>query len=143
MSEAFHTYPDVTLEGARTAVDAALAKAGEIGVAVVVAVVDRAGRLVAFNRMDGALVLSIDVARKKAISVTLANGAPTAGLWETFGRDPELLHGLAPKLPDLMPVGGAVPITVDGDLAGAVGVSGATAAQDEEIAAAGAASIPR
>ncbi len=133
--------PELTLEGARAALDAALARAGELGVAVVVAVTDRAGRLVALARMDGAFVLSIEVAQKKAKTVSIASGAATAELWEAFGSDPELLHGLSPKLADLMPVGGGVPIMVEGDLAGAVGVSGATAAQDADIAAAGAAAV--
>ncbi len=133
--------PDVTLEGAQRAVEAALGRAGEVGVQVVVAVTDRAGRLVTFARMDDALVLSIDVAQKKAATVVFGNGNTTSELWDIFGSDPELLHGLAPKLPDLMPVGGAVPILVDGVLAGAVGVSGATAAQDEDIATAGAAAV--
>ena len=133
--------PELTLEGARAAVDAALARAGELGVEVVVAATDRAGRLVAFARMDDAFVLSIDVAQKKAKTVCMASGAPTAELWKVFGGDPELLHGLSPKLDDLMPVGGGVPIMVDGELAGAVGVSGATAAQDADIAAAGAAAV--
>ncbi|HHC07901.1 MAG TPA: heme-binding protein [Actinobacteria bacterium] len=133
--------PELTLAGAQTAVEAALARAKELGVEVVVAATDRAGRLLAFARMDGAFVLSIEVAVKKAKTVCLAAGAATAGLWEVFGNDPELLHGLAPKLDDVVPVGGGVPITVDGELAGAVGVSGATAAQDADIAAAGAAAV--
>jgi uncharacterized protein GlcG (DUF336 family) len=133
--------PDVTLAGARAAVDAALARADEIGVDVVIAVADRSGRLVAFARMDDSLVLSAEVAQKKATSVILGSGMSTSELWGIFGPDPELLHGLAPKLDDLMPVGGAVPILVGGELAGAVGVSGATAAQDEDVATAGAAAI--
>jgi uncharacterized protein GlcG (DUF336 family) len=141
MSQAFHAPADLTLGGARSVVDAALARASELGVDVVIAATDRAGRLLAFARMDGALVLSVDVAQKKARSVCLANGAPTAALWETFGTDPELLHGLAPKVDDLTPVGGGLPVLVDGVLAGAVGVSGATAAEDADIAAAGIAAI--
>jgi len=52
-----------------------------------------------------------------------------------------LLHGLAPKLADFTPVGGGLPVLVDGGLAGAVGVSGASAAEDANIAAAGIAAI--
>lgn len=141
MSDDVHTHADLTLHGARSIVDAALARAAALAVDVVIAVTDRAGRLLAFARMDGALVLSIEVAQKKARSVCLANGATTAALWETFGADPELLHGLAPKLADLTPVGGGLPVLVDGGLAGAVGVSGATAVEDAEIAAAGIAAV--
>ena len=141
MADTTRQQPEVTLAGAQAAIDAALTRAAEIGVAVVIAVADRSGRLVAFARMDDSLVLSAEVAQKKATSVILGSGMPTSELWEIFGPDPELLHGLAPKLDDLMPVGGAVPILVGGELAGAVGVSGATAAQDEDIATAGAAAL--
>lgn len=137
----YATHPEVTLAGAQAAVDAAVARAEELGVRVVVVVTDRSGLPVAMARMDGAYRLSVPVARKKAWSVCAVGGVATADLWQAFGKDGEIVHGLLPAVDDLLPVGGGAPIRIDGKLAGAVGVSGATSVQDAEIAAAGAAAV--
>ena len=138
------TRPVVTLELAQRAIEAALAAASSLGVAVVVAVVDPAGNDVAFAAMDGSPLLSRDVARDKGWTA-IAFGQSTTWWAELIADEP----GLAALGGNnrLMPVPGGVPLLVehDGDtgqaIAGAVGVSGATAEQDEQIAAAAVSAI--
>ena len=77
---------------------------------------------------------------KKARTAAAAP-ARSADIAAQFSADPVLLHALAPKVDELMAVGGATPILVDGVAAGAVGVSGAAEAQDQEIAGEAAAAI--
>lgn len=132
--------PNITAAGARAAIDAALAEAEQLGVRVVIAVVDRGGNPLALLRMDGAFLFSVEVAEKKAWTA-VASGIGTHLLREAFNGSPTLLHGLGPKIDRLMAVGGGIPVTIDGQLAGAVGVSGATEEQDQQIAEAGAAAI--
>lgn len=132
--------PNVTAAGARAAIDTALAEAEQLGVRVVISVVDRGGSSVALLRMDNAFLFSVEVAEKKAWTAA-ASGLPTNLLRDAFNTDPTLLHGLAPKIDRLMAVGGGVPVMVDGELAGAVGVSGATEEQDQQIATAAASAI--
>ncbi len=133
--------PHLTLAGAQAALSAALGHAGVLEVAVVIIVTDLAGNLLTSARMDGAPLLSVDVARKKAWTVCAFGGRPTDQWWRMVENDPALLHGLAPKVDDLLPVGGGAPVIIGGMLAGAVGVSGATSAQDQEIADAAAGAV--
>jgi len=125
--------PELSAAGALAIVDAAVGEAGRLGVAVVVAISDRAGNPLALLRMDGAPLFSVDVARKKAWTAA-ASGLRTEALRDVFLGDPTLLHGLTPKVEMLMAVGGGTPIVSDGVVAGAVGISGATEEQDQEIA---------
>jgi uncharacterized protein GlcG (DUF336 family) len=115
-----------------------------MGVTIVVAVVDPGGHDVAFAAMDGSPLLSRDVARDKAWTA-IAFGQPTTWWAEMIASQP----GLAALGGNnrLMPVPGGVPLLVthEGDrgegIAGAVGVSGATEEQDEQIATAAVAAI--
>ena len=126
----------LSLEGARLALEAAVAYASSIRVAVCVSVADRAGNLLAFARMDGAPLLSAGLAQDKAYTVCAFNGLPTHGWFDVLKDEPALLHGIV-KTDRLIIFGGGVPVRIDGDLVGAVGVSGGSAEQDHEIAAAG------
>jgi len=128
----------ITLEGARRVLDAAVSEAERMGIAVVVAVCDPSGETVAFGRMDGAPLLSVGVARDKAWTVA-AFGQPTDWWAELFAAAPALA-ALANGRP-LMPVPGGVPVVVEGEMIGAVGVSGGTAEQDREIALVAAAAV--
>ncbi len=123
----------LTLAGAQRAATAAIEAADAAGVAVVVCVCDPAGDPILTARMDGAFKFSVPVAVKKAWTAAAA-GVPTSSLAAQFLGDPTLLHGLAPKVDELIAVGGGAPVLADGRVAGAVGVSGATEAQDQEIA---------
>lgn len=124
--------------GASRAITGARAAALDEGLAVCLAVTDRTGSLLAFERMDGAPVLSIQVAQDKAYSVAAFNGLPTDEWWSILESNPPLLHGFV-KTDRLTVFGGGVPVLLDGELVGAVGASGGSAEQDARIAAAGAA----
>lgn len=129
----FEERPAITLNGAKKAIEEALRVARSLEVRVVVVVVDGAGNPVAMVRMDGAPLFSVPVATKKAWTAAAA-GARSADVAEQFNDDPVLLHALAPKVANLMAVGGATPFVSLGRVAGAIGVSGATEVQDQEIA---------
>lgn len=129
----------LTSEVAREIVDKAEEKAKEIGVRVCIAVVDDGGNLVEFRRMTGAPILSIGIAQNKAYTA-VAFGLPTGKWYELIKDEPPLLHGIV-HTPKLVIFAGGVPIKVNGQVIGGVGVSGATAQQDEEIAMAGISAI--
>lgn len=128
----------LTLVGAQQIIDECLASSRGRGVPVCVAVVDVAGRLLAFARMDGAPLLSATLAQDKAYTVTAFGGLPTHAWFGLIKDDPALLHGIV-KTERLVVFGGGVPVRVGGALVGAVGVSGGTAEQDRAIAEAGSA----
>ncbi len=132
--------PELNEAGAQQAVAVAVAAAGQLGVGIVVYVVDRGGNPLALLRMDGAPRFSVEVAHKKAWTAA-SSGSRTDALRDVINADPTLLHGLAPGVGMFMAVGGGTPILVGGALAGAVGVSGATEEQDQQIADAAAASV--
>ncbi|TVT21696.1 GlcG/HbpS family heme-binding protein [Amycolatopsis acidiphila] len=128
------------MAGARRVLDAAVAHAKKIDVAVCVAVADRAGHLLAYLRTDGAPLLSEQIARDKAYTVAAFNGQPTHAWWPAIAEDPPLRHGLV-HTARLVIFGGGVPVRANGELVGAVGVSGGSADQDRQIAEAGAAAV--
>jgi len=126
--------------GARAVLDAALAKATELGVAVNIAVCDAGGNPLTFARMDGAALLSGPIATDKAYSVVAFLGLPTSA-WEGILKDnPTLRDGLLQR-ERLVIFGGGLPVVVAGAIVGAVGVSGGSVSEDEEIAAAGVAAL--
>ena len=136
--------PTVSAAGAALAIEAALAKADELGARVTVAVVDDAGVLRALVRQDGAGGATVQVATDKAYG-TAAVGLPTAHWEEAVAGEPALGFGLT-AIDRLVPLAGGVPIIAKGTIAGAVGVSGGSGEQDEAIAQAGAAAcapVPR
>lgn len=130
---AFVTEPRLTLAGAQQIAAAALEAATNLGVRVVVCVCDPAGDPILTMRMDGAFKFSVPIAAKKAWTAAAA-GVPTSNLAAQFLDDPALLHGVAPKVDELIAVGGGAPVLVDQRVAGAVGISGATEAQDQDVA---------
>jgi uncharacterized protein GlcG (DUF336 family) len=130
----------ITREGADRLLAAAVAKATEIGTASSVAVVDAGGQLKAFVRMDGAALMSGQVARDKAYTA-VGFGVPTDAWPEFLRSDEGLGAGAVGAIERLVVFGGGVPLQVGADLVGGVGVSGGTPAQDSEIAAAAAAAL--
>jgi uncharacterized protein GlcG (DUF336 family) len=129
----------MSLTSAQTSrvIAAAEARAAELGVAVVVAVVDTGVHLKAFTRMDGAVLGSIDVALKKARTSVLFQ-ADSEAVWE-YCKPGAPAHGLELTNDGLAPFGGGVLLRgTDGGVLGAVGVSGGAVAQDVEIATAAA-----
>lgn len=126
-------------EAARVAL-ACATEATTLGVAACIAVTDPAGHLLHFVRMDGAPLLSASIAQDKAYSVAAFNGLPTDAWWPLIEKDAALVHGIV-KTDRLIVFGGGRPCLVDGELVGAVGVSGGSAEQDIAVATAGAAAL--
>ena len=117
---------------AEAAVAGAAAKARELGLRMCVAVTDESGDLKAFHRMDGAPKLSIEIAENKAYT-SAAYSLPTH-VWHDFIKDdPPLLHGIV-HTPRLVVFGGGYPIKENGEVIGAIGLSGGHYHQDMECA---------
>jgi uncharacterized protein GlcG (DUF336 family) len=123
----------LTLNTAQAMIERARAHATDIGVPMNIAVTDGGGHLLAFARMDGAILGSIDIALAKAKTSILFNG-PSENLWDFCkpgGPAPatEYTNG------GLIPYAGGVAMNDDdGSLIGAIGVSGGQPAQDGEVA---------
>jgi len=130
----------LTLDGARKVLDAALAKAGEMGIAFCIVVTDPSGEPIVSARMDGAPRLSAGIAANKAFTVTGFGGMPSGNWWPMIAEEPALVHGIT-HTPRLIIFGGGVPIRSEGELVGAIGVSGGSADDDTVVAEAGAAAL--
>src|SRR6476661_1428796 len=109
-------------------VEGALVKAKAMGVPESVAILDDGGNLKAFGRMDGAPILSIEIAQNKAYTALF--GVSTHDFFNFIQGDPSLLAGI-PNLARVAAWGGGFPIRVDGEIVGAIGVSGAPAVQND------------
>jgi uncharacterized protein GlcG (DUF336 family) len=119
----------ISSELAQRMADEAVAKATELGVTENVAVLDDGGNLKAFRRMDGAPILCIDIAQNKAYTALF--GVPTHDFFDSIQGDPSLLAGI-PTLARVAAYGGGFPIQVDGEIVGAIGLSGAPTVQNDE-----------
>lgn len=126
------TKNSITQEAADVLLAAAKTAADEIGVPMVIAVVDESGVLKAFRRMDGAALLSVEIAKDKAYTA-VAFGIPTHGWFDFIKNDPPLLHGIV-HTPRLVVFGGGYPVSVDGQVIGGIGVSGGHYEQDMKVA---------
>ena len=129
----------ISSAAAQRVLQAAEAKAAEMGVPMVIAVVDDSGTLKAFSRMDGAALLSVEIAQDKAYTA-VAFGIPTDAWFDFIKNDPPLLHGIT-KVPRLMVFGGGYPLKVDDAMVGGIGVSGGHYEQDMQVAQAGLAAL--
>jgi uncharacterized protein GlcG (DUF336 family) len=118
----------ISSELAQKMVNAAVAKAREIGVTENVAILDDGGNLKAFSRMDGAPIPTIEMAQNKAYTALL--GVSTQDFFNFIKGDPSLLAGI-PTLSRVAAWGGGFPIKVDGEVVGAIGVSGAPTVQND------------
>ena len=124
----------ITLDKAKKALEAAEKKAGEIGVAVSIVIVDDHGTHIAMSRMDGAITISPRFAHAKAFT-SASIGMPTSAVGPYAGEG-KPYFGINTVLGgELTPVAGGIPVMIDGKLVGAVGVGGSQdVTQDEEIA---------
>jgi len=130
----------ITWVAASAAAQAAVSHAEANGWKINVAVVDRSGNLMAFLRMPGAYIHSIDIAIDKAYT-SASFGFPTKAWMGAIGHDDGMKLGFAAQ-PRLIVFGGGLPIAVDeGEWLGGVGVSGASEEQDEACARAALAAI--
>jgi uncharacterized protein GlcG (DUF336 family) len=133
--------PSVSTELARAMIEAAEKKAAEMGHPFVIAIVDESGVLKAFSRMDGAALLSVQVAQDKAYTA-IGFGMSTDAWHEFVKDDPPLAMGAATGIDRLIVFGGGYPITIGGAVVGGIGVSGGHYSQDMEVAQAGLSAVP-
>jgi uncharacterized protein GlcG (DUF336 family) len=124
--------PPVSVEVARKAATAALAEGKRNGWFVAAAVVDTGGILVHFERLEGTQNGSSEVAIEKARTAALFRRPSKAFEDVVAGGKTNYL-----RLPGAVPIEGGVPLVVDGRIVGALGISGATSAQDGQCAKAG------
>ena len=125
--------PTLSVADARRMVDAALAEANTMAVAVTVATVDESGVMKEFRRMDGAPLVSVQTAINKAYAAA-AIGMPPDDFFAAIEADPAAVASFANR-PGLALIAGGLPVLVDGQVAGAIGVAGAmTGAEDRRIA---------
>jgi uncharacterized protein GlcG (DUF336 family) len=130
----------ITLEQARKAVDAAVAKSQELGVKMNIAVVDAGTNLVAFNKMDDAWLGSIDISQKKARTARYFN--MDTGIIGTLSQPGGSLYNIEHSNGGLITFPGGVVIKdASGAIIGAIGVSGSTVEDDHAVASAGAAAV--
>jgi len=126
----------ITLNQANRVLRATLAKASELNIKVTAAVVDDGGRLVALQRMDGAIWASVYGSQGKAVA-SAAFGRPSGVMQERASQPTPA--GIAAAEGGHMIMGqGAVPLFRNGVLVGACGVGGGTSQEDEDCAKAGA-----
>ena len=119
----------VSAEAVSVALEAAVAKAAELGVKINVAVADSGGNLSGFLRMPGAFVQSIDIAIDKAY--TSAGFGFATAQWAGILQGDEALRLGMPTRPRNVVFGGGLPMREGGALIGGIGVSGGSAEQDE------------
>ncbi len=129
----------LTLELANRVAQGAMAKAEELGIKINVAICDSGGRLVAFQRMNGATWAGAFGSQGKAMASS-AFGRPSGDLTERANH-PTLRGIVAAEGGHMMLGQGAVPIIRDGVVEGACGVGGGTAQEDEDCARAGVAAL--
>jgi glc operon protein GlcG len=122
----------ITLESAKKAVAGAADEARRNGFAMAIAIVDSSGNLVYFEKMDDTQIASIEVALGKARSANNFK-RPTKALEDAVNGGRNSILGM----PGAVPIEGGIPLTENGKILGAIGVSGGTSQQDGAVASAG------
>jgi uncharacterized protein GlcG (DUF336 family) len=130
----------MTLSAAQAVVDAARAKAEEIGVPMNIAVVDEGNNLTVFARMDGAWLGSIDIAQNKAYTARSFDMS-TKDLAPLCQPNEPLFGISASNQGRLIIFAGGIPLQSGDRIVGAIGVSGGSVEQDHEVAEAGVAAF--
>ena len=123
---------ELTLNDCDRLVEAGMRKAQEIGVPMVLAVVDQNGDVIEARRMDDALIVSVTLAPHKAYTAATVR-LPTHELAQA-AQPGQSLYGIDVNLPKITLVGGGLPLRKDGKVVGAVGVSGGSVEQDVAVA---------
>ena len=127
------TIKRLSLDDARKLIRGAAAKAKKIGVPMCIAIADEAGNLIAFERMDGAKILSVDLSADKAFTAAVSK-RPTHE-YNELCQPGNLVFGIHTSSGGrFSTVGGGYPVTVRGAVVGAVGLSGGAPEQDMECA---------
>jgi glc operon protein GlcG len=140
MAGAFAQMPNpygapITLEQAKKVAGPALAEAAKNNWNMAVAIVDPSGNLVYYEKMDATQIGSANLAIDKARSAALFK-RPTKTFQDALAAGGDGLRVL--RVPGAIPIDGGIPLLIDGKIAGAIGVSGGTSAQDGQCAKAGA-----
>ena len=130
----------ITLEEAQGIISAAEEKARQMGQPMNIAVMDAGRNLVAFHRMDGAWVASTDIAIDKAFT-SAGRGLTTRKIGEMAQPGQPLFGINTTNGGRIVIFAGGVPLMRDGEVIGAIGVSGGTVDEDEEVAEAGVAAL--
>lgn len=128
----------LSLEAARTMAAAGEAEARRNGWTVAIAIVDAAGELILFHKLDGTQPASVDIALQKA-STAARFKRPTKALEDAVVAGRTVLLAVQ----GVTPLEGGIPVVADGQVIGAVGVSGVTSQQDAQVAAAAVAALRR
>lgn len=130
------TIKRLDIEDANRLIAGARAKAIEIGVPMCVAITDESGNLIAFERMNGGKITSINLAIDKSFTaVGIQKGTDALGEVNQPGMP---AHGISSTLGGRMvTIAGGLPVTYEGQVVGGVGVSSGSPAQDYEVALAG------
>jgi uncharacterized protein GlcG (DUF336 family) len=123
----------LTLAAAKRIAEAAEREASQNSWKMVITVTDEGGHLLYLQRMDGALIASVDVATQKARCAAHFQ-RPTKVFEEGVAAGRTALL----RLPGALPIEGGIPLIADGEVLGAIGVSGGAPAQDGQVAQAGA-----
>lgn len=121
----------ISLDDALTVTRAVIAAGSDQGKALAVVVVDAGGGIVASARMDGAGPSLIELARRKAATAVQFR-APLSAVVESVRQDTVILQALNSS-PDLVLLPGAAPLSVEGEIVGALGVSGGHYSEDQAI----------
>ncbi|MDR6818233.1 uncharacterized protein GlcG (DUF336 family) [Neorhizobium sp. 2083] len=130
------TIKRLSLEDARVLIAGARAKAEEIKVPMCIAITDESGQLIAFERMDGGKITSTIIAQDKAY--TAAGAKRTTESYGTASQPGSPAYGINSAIGGrILVVAGGLPVIVDGDVVGGIGLSSGTPAQDTECAQAG------
>ncbi len=123
-------------EEARILIDGARAKATEIGVPMCISVVDESGNLIAFERMDGGKITSITVSQDKAFTAAAARKATHD--YNAVNTPGSLAFGIHTEVGGrISTVGGGLPVEVNGEVVGGIGLSSGSPRQDMDCAQAG------
>lgn len=128
--------PSVSADLARRVIARAVAHADSVGKGFTIAVVDESGVLKALHRMDGAPLISVQIAQDKAYTAA-GFGIPSHAWHDFIKDDPPLADGAPTGIDRLVIFGGGYPIVRDEVVIGAVGVSGGHYSEDMEVALAG------
>ncbi|RSL35239.1 heme-binding protein [Salibacterium salarium] len=126
----------LTLDTATKVIARAEQEAKNIGVSMVISVVDDGGNLIAKHRMDDAWIASIDIAEDKAWT-SVALKMPTSNLAEATVPNAELYGLNTTNNGRIVVFGGGIPLLQDGKVVGAIGVSGSAVPDDVKVAEAG------
>ena len=123
----------LSLEDAEVLIEGATEKANTIGVPMCIAIVDESGNLVAFNRMDGGKILSVQLSQDKAFTAAISRRSTS--FYNENAVPGNLTNGIQSTWDGrFSTVGGGIPVEADGTIVGGIGISGGIPEQDIECA---------